>query len=218
MIKPIVCLLVLAVCSQIHATDITKLVQETQKIAQTPGNMSLVWWIPLEFWEESLDQDPRMTEEQKADFIEILEEYTVFAVVESEIGTFGSFKHKPKSEIRDNVKFEIDGDEIEQIPYIAVNQDASNFFITMKPLMGQMMGEMGKGMEFIVFPNEIGGERLLDPRSEGAFTFTSFGNEFKWRLPLGSLMPPMIDQSTGEEFPGNYSFNPYNGNELVRKE
>jgi hypothetical protein len=41
------------------------------------------------------------------------------------------------------------------------------------------------------------------------------GTEFKFRLPLGSLLPPKFDPNTHEKFPGNYIYSPYTGSKLV---
>lgn len=208
----------IALFSHVCSADVTKLINETQRISQDPQKMELVWWIPQDFWRMSFEQDPSMSEGQKKAFLEVLESYTVFVVVQSDIGIFGGFTHKSKDEIRENITLIVDGEEVEQVPYTRINQDASNFFIAMKPIMGQMLGELGKGMEFIVYPNKKDGEVILDPLSDSTLEFVSFGNEYKWRLPLGSLMPPALDPETGEEFPGNYRFSPFTGNELLVKE
>lgn len=218
MIRKTIALLALTFVSYSPASDFTALIQETQKISQRPQEMSFVWWMPQVFWEGNFEQNPGMTEGQKAEILKRLKKYTIFAVVQSDIGTFGSFTHKDKKEIGENITLFVNGGEVEQLPYIVVDQEVSNLLISMKPIMAQMMGEIGKGMEFIVYPNEIAGQTLLDPKNEGSFTLTSFGSEFRWRLPLGSILPPMIDEETSEEFPGNYIFNPYNGNKLARKE
>ena len=174
--------------------------------------------MPQVFWKANFDQNPALTEGQKSEILRRLKEYTIFGVTQSDIGTFGSFAHKEKREIQENIRFKLNGDVIEELPYIVVDQEVSNLLISMKPVLAQTMGELGKGLEFIVYPNEVANEVLLDPLKEGSFTFTSFGNEFKWRLPMASLLPPMIDKETNESFPGNYMYNPYNGNKLEKKE
>lgn len=34
----------------------------------------------------------------------------------------------------------------------------------------------------------------------------TWGVAVRYRLPLASLLPPAIDEKTGESFPGNYQF------------
>ena len=40
---------------------------------------------------------------------------------------------------------------------------------------------------------------------------------YRWRLPLGSLLPPRYDAKTGEKFSGNYLYSPFTGKELTTK-
>ena len=59
------------------ATDISELIKETQRTVNEPGKFTLVWWIPTEFWDVALKNDPRLTEAQKAEFSKILDQYIV---------------------------------------------------------------------------------------------------------------------------------------------
>jgi hypothetical protein len=67
------------------------------------------------------------------------------------------------------------------------------------------------------YPSKRGDKRLLDPRKPGAFSYSLYDATFTWRLPLASLLPAKVDAKTGQEFPGNYLFNPYTGAPLVAK-
>ena len=48
----------------------------------------------------------------------------------------------------------------------------------------------------------------------GTLQVSLYDQVYRWRTPLGSLLPAKVDAKTGEEFPGNYSFNPYTGEKL----
>ena len=41
------------------------------------------------------------------------------------------------------------------------------------------------------------------------------GLPFRYHLPLGSILPAVVDAHSGESFPGNYHFNPFTGDKLV---
>ena len=58
--------------AQDRKVDINALVQETQKMSDTSGEMTLIWWIPEEFWRASFEQDPNMTAAQTEEFVKIL--------------------------------------------------------------------------------------------------------------------------------------------------
>ncbi len=40
------------------AIDMHAVVQETQQMSQGSGDMTLVWWLPEQFWEASMAQNP----------------------------------------------------------------------------------------------------------------------------------------------------------------
>jgi hypothetical protein len=88
---------------------------------------------------------------------------------------------------------------------------------TIKPLLSGMLGQLGQGMQLVVYPSKLNGQRLIDPKTPGTFQYMLFDQTFKWRLPLGSLLPKKVDPKTKEEFPGNYEFNPYTGGKLTFK-
>ena len=86
----------------------------------------------------------------------------------------------------------------------------------MKPLIGGTLGKLGESMEFIAFEGrDKNDKRLLDPLGKAMFTVTVGDRDYKWRLPLGALLPPKFDAKTGEQFPGNFEFSPYTGAKLT---
>ena len=98
-----------------------------------------------------------------------------------------------------------------------MSQEIKNLLSVLKPLMAGMLGQMGQGLEFIIYPNTKAGKKIIDPRAAGTLEAKFFDATFRWRLPLGALMPPKVDPQTGEEFPGNYGFNPFTGEKLKVK-
>lgn len=183
---------------------------------QEGTTLNMVWWIPSAFWEETLKE--QMTGPQRKEFLSVLEEYSVFAVVNADTGVFGGMTPKPRAEIEANTELRVGGSVLPVLQMDQLGADAKNFFTMMKPMMSQMLGQMGEGMEFLVYPNKRDGELIIDPLKEGSFTYKSFDDVFHWRLPLGSLLPPRYDAASGEAFPGNYVFNPYTGAKLIDQE
>ena len=200
-----------------YASDIQSLINDTQRIVQKDKTLNLVWWIPVEYWEVSLKEDKTLTEEQIKGFVEALEDYTTFAVVVGESGVFGGMKFEPRDQILKNTELKVGEETLRPLNKEDMNADAQAFFTMMKPLMAQMLGQFGRGMEFVAYPNKKNGKLIIDPKLQGGFTYTCYDNKHKWRLPLGSLLPPMIDETSGEVFPGNYNFNPFTGAKLIRK-
>jgi hypothetical protein len=63
-------------------------------------------------------------------------------------------------------------------------------------------------------PGGEGGKRLADPNKPGALQFSVYDQDFKWRLPLASLLPRKFDPKSNEDFPGNFDYNPFTGDKL----
>ena len=78
------------------------------------------------------------------------------------------------------------------------------------------MGPMGANMEVMLFPATTkSGVRIADATKDGLFIMHVNELAFRYHLPLGSILPPMLDPRSGDAFPGNYHFNPYTGDRLT---
>jgi hypothetical protein len=70
---------------------VTSLIKETQKLTTDADTVVVAWWIPNQYWEESLKNNPRVTDAQKEDFRKTLEDYTVVCVVDVKKGGLAVF-------------------------------------------------------------------------------------------------------------------------------
>lgn len=197
-------------------TDMNALVNDTQRMHQDGPRLTLVWWIPNEYWEASATSSPRSSPQQLTQLLALVDRYVIVAVVDGELGALGSVRTRPLESIVSAIQLIAPGGN--RFPPLGEDQlspDLRTFFQVMKPMLANMLGQVGKGLEFIAFDGRRpGGGRLLDPRREESFTIVFDGRRHDWRLPLGSLLPPALDPATGERFPGNYRFNPYTGDRL----
>jgi len=202
-----------------ETVDIQKFVQETQKVHQGVNVFRLVWWIPTEYWREAFRDNPNMTESQKETFCRAVDDYIVFSVIDAKTTDFGSIIPASREQIISKLSLSIgQGKKMKTLADTEITSDAKNLFAMLKPVIANMLGQFGQGMEFVCFKGiDSSGERLLDPRGNGSFSVTLGDETSKWRLPLGCLMPSKFDLQTGEEFPGNYIYNPFTGKKLVTK-
>ena len=202
------------------ATNITELVQETQRFEEQNDRFVFVWWIPLEYWEISLENDPSLSPEQVEEFIQVLDDYLIFAVADARINTFGTINSISREEIVQNITIKnSQGKIFNTIPETQQSQDLKNFLSFMKPFMTNFLGQFGSSIEFVVFPGKNNSqERLFDPFKEEVLNVNYNQSTYTWRLPLGSLLPPKYDSETGEKFPGNYNYNPFTGTILKLRE
>lgn len=196
--------------------DVQKMVQDLERIDRVDHNLDLVLWMPKEYWEATLKSSGGLTPGKQKEFIDIIDKYVVFAVVSAKIGAMGSITATPRDELIGRVKVLADTQQLKPIADAALSAEMRTFLRVMKPVMVNMLGQFGEGIEFFVFNGkDAKGKRYADPRQQGMLKFSLAEKSFKWRLPLGCFMPAKFDSATGEEFPGNYDYSPYTGAKLV---
>lgn len=199
---------------QILRGDVGAIIQECQKMKQIGTGSDFVWWMPPEFWEMSFKEGGGMSESEVNEFLKVFEGYTIFVLGSTQFDQEGKMSGASAAEIRKNTTLTVRGEDYEPLLPVEVSEELMALISVFKPQMLGSMGEMGELMELVVFPGEVDGNPLIDPKKEGGFKLTLFGNEYLWKLPLGSLLPKVVDPISGEEFPGNYKFNPFTGQKL----
>lgn len=192
------------------------LTDETQKSSDDDDRMSLIWWIPTEFWEASMGPGS----EDMSEVIAVLDQYTVFAMVDGEIGAFGSVHYVSVEELKNGLTItDNNGDVFKPLKEKAISQETSMFLQLMRPIFTNMLGAMGENMHFILFPKEnLEGKRLLDPYIPGTFTVAVRGESFVWETPLGSLFAPRTCQIDGKKWNGTWTYCPVHGEKLIDTE
>lgn len=199
--------------------DLPALIQDTQKMAQEPDDMTMVWWMPKEFWRACFSQDSSMSKKDTDEMLATIEPYTMIAVLDGKMGSFGGITYKSEATVRSTTCIkDSNGRRYSALSADKVDADTKNLVQMLKPMLASMIGDMGRNMHFILFPAKgKGGVAIADATKEGSFTVVVGDKEFDYRLPLGSVLPAKHDPKTGESFPGNYHYNPFTGNKLSEK-
>jgi hypothetical protein len=195
--------------------DVGPLLRETQFSRSENKNFLIIWWIPDEFWELSLKDNPATPAPVQKEILDAVHHYLVFAVVEGTIGALGQIEAVPKEAVLAKMSVTVVEHVLKPIPDDNLDEGAKNLFQAMKPFISSAAGKIGQSMEFVLFEGfDTKGKRYVDPRKKGSLSAKLGEREFTWRLPLGALMPPKYDADSGEEFPGNYDFSPFSGAKL----
>jgi len=208
----------LFLAGQAHAQeriDVQALVRETQITSEAPNELTMIWWLPEQFWQASLRQS-NLKSDQVDEFLKVVRRYTLIAVVDGRVGPLGGASFSPEEAVRTNVTLK-DATGVSYAPLgeSSIDPDMKNLVQLMKPVVANLAGPVGQNMHFVLFPSKSDDGRLVaNPGSTGALWVIVGGKEFKYRLPLGSILPPKYDPGTGEKFPGNYTFNPFTGTKL----
>ena len=210
---------IVALPAMVHgqqAISLQALIQETQKVSEAPNELTIVWWLPEDFWRVSFSQDPSVPPAQVEEFLSVIRPYTIVGIIDGKIGPLGGVTFSRESDVRNSVFLtDIRGRRFAPLRDSEVNADTRVLLQLLKPMLTGMAGPMGENMHFIVFRGVTpDGRAVANPTSQGVFSVSVMGNEFSFRLPLGSLLPQRYDPSTLERFPGNYNYNPYTGQPL----
>lgn len=187
--------------------DVQALVKETQRLSQGSGEMTLVWWVPEQFWTASLAQNASVPKEKVEEFVAVLRPYTVLVIADGQVGPFGAIKWKDEPVVRAAIALkDVRGASYGPLSQGEIGEDAKALLTMVKPLLVNMLGKTGENMWFVLFPaTSKNGQPVADALQEGSLTIKLAEREFKYQLPLGSLLPRKYDPASGEVFPGNYN-------------
>jgi hypothetical protein len=196
------------------AVNLQELVIETQRTAQSEGQITMAWWMPQQFWEESMKANPAVPAEARDQVLAALGDYTIVAMMRAKAGATGLTDVQSKADLVKNAQFEINGKAIAPLAPEQIAPGAQLVLSQLKPALASMVGQVGQSLELVIYPAKADGKLLVDAAQSGTLQIKLYDATFKWRLPLGSLLPAKVDAKTGESFPGNYQFNPFTGTKL----
>jgi hypothetical protein len=203
----------LSLAGSARAVDLQKLSQETIRTVTANGWTTLVMWMPTEFWSTATETNPNTSPQMRAQLHDLMDEYAIFAIIHGRM-TLNGLEATPRDELLRSARLEANGMTIEPLRMTEVKPGIQAMMAAMKPIFASMFGAFGQNLEFVLYPNGQKGKHLVDPSAAGNLKYVLADQTFTWRLPLGSLLPPKRDPHTGEEFPGNYQFNPFTGDRL----
>lgn len=180
-------------------------------------HMSL--WLSQEFWQAVMKNQNTLSEEQRNKMAEELKPYSIFAVVEGNVNPFGEIEYESRDSIAAHIILTgSDGKTYQPIDNTTASYTIQAMTSSLGPLLTKIMGNLGKNMQIFIFndrnPQQ---ERVCDPYRKGIFSLKTQVSEYKWRTPLGSLLPPKICPVDQEEMNGAWDFCPWHGDKLIAK-
>jgi len=224
-----VCFAAALVCSSLIAQDKTKtsasgdfdmsgFLHETQQSPNEAGYAGVVWWIPTEFWEISLERNG-MSQEKAAQTYAPLRKYTVVAVAMGKV-VIGNINWISEAEIRVSTTLHDSSGNIYQ-PVQKLSGDAEGLVSVLKTVFGNMLGTMGQNIQLLFFPGTDKMARpIADPLAEGSFSvivtklIDGKDKTFEWKLPLTTLSPPKYCPVGKERVQANWKYCPWHGVKL----
>lgn len=196
--------------------DVAAMIHDTQKMSRSPHQLTLVWWLPEQYWRASMESGKSLSQAQMDQILRIIGSYTIIAVVDARVGAFGGMTYESGEALRKETRISDEqGHTYAPLADDQIGPDVRNLLTVLKPIIANIIGPLGQNMYFLAFPAQNArGRYFADPTKNGMLTVDVGQKSFRYRLPLGSFLPPMYDEVTGERFPGNYRYNPFSGKAL----
>ena len=199
------------------------LIAETQPtVNESESSVTVIWWIPVEFWEVSFSDDNSLGEKDKKQMLDILDDYSIVAVVQADIGAFGSFDFYSEKEVSNKLKMlytDGKGKKTKIKPLTKLEPEIELMLKMMKPILASAMGNMGENFHFFVLDDKDNKKnRIIDPYEEGKLEFTINSKtgdkkEAEIQMPLNSLFIPRLCPN-GQEAHVSWKYCPWTGKKL----
>jgi len=198
--------------------DIDELVSECQQSVRGADYVGLVWWLPMQFWEESSRQSGTSGPESE-EMLKGIAGYLSVAVVVAKVKGM-EFSFVSERDIRASIVLR-DAAGKEYKPLEQVSLHAQVLASVIRPLMSNLVGRLGENITLLYFPakNERG-EAIADPLRSGNFAVVlkkivgEAESVYEWRLPLTSLLPPKYCPTGKERVKANWLYCPWHGTKL----
>lgn len=198
--------------------QLNEIVRDTQKQGNRAGRSTLVWWMLPEFWRLALASSGTLPADKIEEMVSSIRDVNVFAVVDVKISGFSAEYTKPEELQKGFTVIDSQNQVVPVVPEQKQSTATKNMLGIMKPVMSNMLGEFGKNITFIVTEGKKkDGSRRIDPTKPGGLLVKLNADEFRWRLPLGSLLPEKVCPKCNETFSGSYAFCPFDATLLKEK-
>ncbi len=177
------------------------------------NNMSVLWWLPSQFWEILLDKDKEANKDVLEQLHEISHNYVIFGALKGKLKNKNVI-FKTQKEIAENIIYtdEIGNRFFPEMPS-KITPEMQKILEKLKSEFAKIMGQYAENIHLVVF--KIDEEsRPPNPKKQGRIYIKFFKQDYSMRLPIGTFLQPKICPIDQEIFKGNYKYCPYHGAEL----
>ncbi len=197
--------------------NLNRLVEETQKVSEDASRVTLVWWIPEEFWWASGQGDPTVSPRDTEEMIRVLSPYIMIGAVDGTLGSFGGVTYVNKENLLSRISIiGREGVRYTPIPEEELDPDARVLVSVFRPILASMLGGYGENFHFFLFPaNDAAAGAIAAAGERGEFSVVVGDEVYTFRLPLGAVLPPKFCPIDGEKLSGAWTYCPWHGATLV---
>ena len=144
-----------------------------------------------------------------------MKDYMMFCVVDYTTSSSG-INFKTDAEIRTSIKL-IDSSKnvLKPLEDKEISEDAKRLLKNLQPIMAQMLGQFGEGMQIYLFKaKRINGKPTINVLTKNDFTLSWNTTSLNWKLPLASMLPSKFCPVDNEKMKGNWQYCPIHGTKL----
>lgn len=198
--------------------DMTEYVREIQIWDKQENNMSLAFWIPSSYWRIALEDSPQVTPELINQIETAFEDFMVVCALDLDINLDGTMTFTKEQDLRKSISIlDSMGNDYFPLTNEQLSPEALSFSDAIRPMFAQMLGQMGQGMHFYFFKiKDSDGVNIINEYEKGRFTIKHSNREFKYSLPLVTLLPPKKCPIDSADMKGNWNFCPIHGVKLEK--
>src|SRR3989337_2800061 len=193
---------------QIHQqVSLTDFVKDVQQWKKEDDKMRLAWWLPGIYWEIALADHKQIPPGTIQQIQTALGDYVVICAADISINSDGSIDFTQDGELRKTITlYDMGGNAHLPLPDDDISPEAKALAESLKPVFTQAIGQLGKGMHIYFFTvKDDKKNNLIDEMKKGEFKIVHSDNEFKWNLPLATLLPQKLCPTDNEKMMGNWS-------------
>lgn len=207
-----------AIALPVQAERADKFLEETQYTSAEDNHLCMIWWIPSEYWLTTAEADDSATLASLQLIVETLRPYVVVAAAYGLQGQFASITYSSDEEVFANISLrDTHGRTHSPISPESVDGESTNLLAMMKPIFANMIGALGKNINFYLWPATIDSLPLVDPTVAGTLTVKLYDDSLRVRLPLNALLPEQVCARCNETAEGSWHFCPWCGNKLIEE-
>jgi hypothetical protein len=196
--------------------DLGSLNREIVQASQTQDGLSMVWWLPREYWRVTAQQNARVSAAVLEAFTKAMSQYTIICALEGKMGASGNMAYATETDLAGRVKLkDANGTLYSPLSQDQIDSGTGLVLALLKPTFAKFVGPLGENMQFFVFPaQDKSGQTIAEATKDGVFFVELGEKEFRWRLPLGALLPPRTCPVCKEKLNGSYKYCPWDGTKL----
>jgi len=183
--------------------------------------MTVVWWVPYEFWVAAMARDAGTTQASKDAILAAVKGISLLAVVQADISAMGAFNYYSEEAVAKGLLVTVTDPAGKARPATFVkkiNPDLQVALGVFKPILTSAMGNLGANLHFFVLDDRAGAARAIDPYRRGALAVKlakADGTPLAARIemPLDSLFVPRTCPN-GRPAHVTWRFCPWDGERL----